>query len=606
MNPTLNRGSCVRYCVGDRLKHRGHVEFLRPCSRASIVQCDGWHTRDSGPTLRGVAEPKDVLMQQLTGMDASFLHMETATTQGHVGSLSIFDAKTAPATFGLEGLKAILVQRLHMAPLLRRRLIEVPLGLDQPYWLEDPDFDINYHVREIALPPPGDELRLAEQVARIHERPLDRRRPLWELYLIFGLADGHVAQYTKMHHSAVDGVSGAELLTVLLDLEPEPPAPIAPEEPWQPDTEPSQLEMFVRGVGTLAAQPLKALRFQRRTLQAMGRRDPASALAAAVLPATANLGAAGLMLLDRIVTSRMAKPAQDGEVLVRPTLTAPRTIFNQTISPHRRYGFGSLSLETTKEVKNAFGVTVNDVVLAICGGALRKYLLESDDLPPESLLAMVPVSVRTEDQKSAGGNQVSAMIATLATDEADPVKRLQTIHDAMMVAKSDHKAIPAELLQDFAQFAMPALAARAARVVAGTKVADRVTAPFNVTVSNVPGPNFPLYGGGARMVGCYPVSTIADGVGLNITVMSYMGDLDFGIVACREMLPDPAHLIDLLRDSLGELDKAAKALNPTSAKLSRSSKVSAMPKRSKKSSTTTAAAKKRSAASTKRSARSTS
>lgn len=543
-------------------------------------------------------------MQQLTGMDASFLHMETATTQGHVGSLTIFDAKSAPAEFGLEELKAILTQRLHLAPLLRRRLIEVPLGLDQPYWLEDPDFDLNYHVREIALPPPGDEIRLAEQVARIHERPLDRRRPLWELYLIWGLADGHVAQYTKMHHSAVDGVSGAELLAVLLDLEPEPPVPVPPDKPWQADAEPSQLEMLMRGVATLATQPLKALRFQRRTLQTMGRRDPASALAAAVLPATANLGAAGLMLLDQIVTRRMVKPARDGEVLARPTLTAPRTVFNHTISAHRRFGFGSLSLDTTKEVKNAFGVTVNDVVLAICGGALRQYLLESDDLPAESLLAMVPVSVRSEDQKGAGGNQVSAMIATLATDEVDPVERLRTIHEAMMVAKSDHKAIPAELLQDFAQFATPALAARAARVVAGAKVADRVNVPFNVTVSNVPGPNFPLYAGGARMVGCYPVSTIADGIGLNITVMSYMGDLDFGIVACREMLPEPMRLIELLGDSLNELEKAAQAVkDPTSSKPPRSSKAKGSTKRPSATKAANASkAKKRSTTSAKRSA----
>ncbi|MEJ7583905.1 MAG: wax ester/triacylglycerol synthase family O-acyltransferase, partial [Acidimicrobiales bacterium] len=476
-------------------------------------------------------------MQQLTGMDAAFLHMETPTTQGHVGSLTIFDANSAPTEFGFEDIKAVLEDRLHVAPVLRRRLVEVPLGLDQPYWIEDPDFDLDYHVREIALPPPGDERRLAEQVARLHERPLDRRRPLWELYVIWGLADGHVAQYTKIHHSAVDGVSGAELLAVLLDLEPEPRKVDPPDEPWRPEAEPTQLQMLLRGMGTLATQPLKALRFQRRTLQTMGRRDLGSAAAAALLPATANLGALGLMLVDRLITTRMARPAtSEGEVMERPTRLAPRTVFNRTISSHRRFAFGSLSLDTAKDVKNAFSVTVNDVVLAICGGALRRYLDERNELPDESLLAMVPVSVRTEDNKAAMGNQVSAMIATLATDETDPVERLRKIHEAMQVAKRDHKAIPADLLQDYAQFATPALAARAARAVARTKIADLVNPPFNLTVSNVPGPNFPLYGAGARMVGCFPVSAIVDGVGLNITVMSYMGDLDFGIVACREML----------------------------------------------------------------------
>jgi len=497
-------------------------------------------------------------MQQLTGMDAAFLHMETVATQGHVGSLTIFDAKSAAAEFGFEEVKNILQERLHLAPVLRRRLVEVPFGLDQPYWIEDPDFDIDYHVREIALPPPGDERRLAEQVARIHERALDRRRPLWELYVIWGLADGHVAQYTKIHHSAVDGVSGAELLAVLLDLEPEPAKPEPPETPWKPEAVPTDLEMLLRGVGTLATQPLKALRFQRRTLQTMGRSDPGSAALAAILPATANLGAAGLALVDRVVTSRLPKPTNsEGEVMERPTLRAPRTIFNHTISPHRRFGFGSLSLDTTKEVKKAFGVTVNDVIMALCGGALRRYLLDLGELPDDSLLAMVPVSIRTEDQKAAMGNQVSAMIATLATDEADPAARVRTIHEAMVAAKETYNAIPADLLMDYTQFATPALAARAARAVARARLADRINLPFNVTVSNVPGPNFPLYGAGARMVGCFPVSAIADGVGLNITVMSYMGDLDFGIVACREMLPDPFVLIDHLRDDLEQLNKAA-------------------------------------------------
>jgi WS/DGAT/MGAT family acyltransferase len=497
-------------------------------------------------------------MQQLTGMDATFLHLETPATQGHVGSLAVFDAKSAPVEFGFGEIKSILEQRLHLAPVLRRRLVEVPLGLDHPYWIEDPDFDIDYHVREIALPPPGDERRLAEQVARIHERHLDRSRPLWELYVIWNLADGHVAQYTKIHHSAIDGVSGAELLAVLLDLEPEPRTVDPPEKPWRPEPVPTELEMLLRGVATLTTQPLKALRFQRRALETMGRRDPGSVAAAAILPATAALGALGLAVVDRVIKDRLPKPTNpEGKVIEQPALRAPRTVFNRSISAHRRFSFGSLSLDTAKEVKNTLGTTVNDVILAVCGGALRRYLAERGELPAESLLAMVPVSVRTDEQKGAMGNQVSAIIAALATDEEDPVVRLNRIHEAMVAAKSQHRAIPADLLQDYTQFATPALAARAARAVARTRIADRINAPFNVTISNVPGPNFPLYGAGARMVGCFPVSTITDGAGLNITVMSYMGELHFGVVACREMLPDPFSLIDHLRDSLDELAKAA-------------------------------------------------
>jgi WS/DGAT/MGAT family acyltransferase len=496
-------------------------------------------------------------VQQLTGMDASFLYMETAGTHGHVGSLAVFDPSNAP-TFDFEEMKRILADRLHLAPPLRRRLVEVPFGLDHPYWIEDPDFDLDYHVREIALPPPGDETRLADQVARIHERPLDRARPLWEMYLIWGLADGYVAQYTKMHHSAIDGVSGAEILATLLDLEPEPRKVEPPEKPWTPDAEPSEVEMLLRGLQSLVAQPLKSIRFQRRTLEALGRGDPGTRAGVAILPATANLGAVGLVLVERFITSRLPKPAnREGEVIERPTVRPPRTKFNRTVSAHRRFSFGSLPLDTVKNIKNAFGVTVNDVVLALCAGALRRYLDETGDLPEQPLAAMVPVSVRADTEQGALGNKVSAMIVSLATDIADPVDRLREIHEATVVAKEQHNAIPADLLQDYSQFATPALVARAARAAARARVADRIDVPFNVTISNIPGPNFPLYGAGARLVGIYPVSAIADGLGLNITVMSYMGNMDFGIVACREMLPDPWKLIDLLRESLDELQKAS-------------------------------------------------
>ena len=288
------------------------------------------------------------------------------------------------------------------------------------------------------------------------------------------------------------------------------------------------------GVFSLATQPLKALRFQRRTMQAMGRRDVGSQALAAILPATANLGAAGLAIVDRVVTSRLPKPVnKEGEVMEAPTLRAPRTIFNGSISPHRRFAFGPLSLDTAKEVKNTFGVTVNDVILAMCGGALRRYLSERDELPDEPLLAMVPVSVRTEEQKGAMGNQVSAMIANLATDEADPVTRLRTIHDGMHIAKQQHKAIPASSSGLHASSQHPQSPPARRERVARAKVVDLVNPPFNVTISNIPGPTSRSTAPGPGLVGSYPVSAIADGLGLNITVMSYIGDLDFGIVACQ-------------------------------------------------------------------------
>lgn len=494
-------------------------------------------------------------MQQLTGLDASFLNMETPTTYGHVASLVLIDAATATVPVTLDSFRELLEARMHLVPPYRRKLVTVPFGIDHPYWIEDPDFDIEYHLREIAIPAPGNQLQLAEQVARICARPLDRSRPLWEAYLIFGIENGQVGLLTKIHHSAIDGVSGAEILATLLDLTPEIQVVPPPEKPWQPEAIPSTAEMLRRGGIAVVSTPTKMLRFQRKALQSLGLKG------LLMNPAIAQLGVVGLQVADMITRmggGNTQQPTPDtGEVVSRPPLFAPRTSFNTTITGHRRWAYGSVSLEEVKAVKNAFGVTVNDVVLALCAGALRSYLLKRDELPADPLLAMVPVSIRTEDEKGAGGNRVLAMVASLATHEADPVKRLRSIHDSMAVAKNEFKAIPADLLTDFTQFATPAIAARAARVAARARLVDRINLPFNVVISNVPGPTFPIYCGGAQVTHTYPISAITDGVGLNMTVMSYLGGIDFGLVACRELMPDLWELMDGIHESLAELQKAA-------------------------------------------------
>ncbi len=481
-------------------------------------------------------------MQQLTGLDTSFLNLETPTTYGHVSGLAIFDPSSAPVPATFEDVKRLIEQRIHLLPPYRRRLVEVPFGLDHPYWIEDPDFDLDFHVRHMGLPPPGNSRQLAEQVSRIVARPLDRSRPLWELYFIEGLEGGHVAQLTKIHHCAIDGVSGAELLTTLLDLTPEPRKVEPPRRAWRPEPEPTQVEMLARGLWGVIGTPRKAIRLGRQSL----RHLPAlsRSLGFGQLP--------GESLLNR-VTGRRPPP-----MLSEASTPAPRTPFNDRITPHRRFAFGSLSLDEVKAVKKQFDVTVNDVVLALCAGALRRYLKDLGELPSAPLVAMVPVSVRTEEQKKSFGNQVSSMTACLHTDVSDPVTRLQRIHESMRVAKEQHQALPATLLQDFAQFAPPAVAARAARVIARAAVANWVDLPFNVVISNIPGPQFPIYGTGAKLVANYPVSAINDGVGLNITVQSYNGSLDFGAIACRQLMPDLWDLVDHLRDALGELREAAK------------------------------------------------
>jgi WS/DGAT/MGAT family acyltransferase len=481
-------------------------------------------------------------MQQLTGLDTSFLNMETGTTYGHVSGLAIFDPSTAAGPIGLDDVKALIEERLHLLPPYRRRLVEVPFGLDHPYWIEDPDFDIDFHVRHIGLPPPGDARQLGEQVSRIVARPLDRRRPLWELYVIEGLEGGHSAQLTKIHHCAIDGVSGTELLTALLDLTPEPRKVDPPRRAWRPEPEPTQIEMMARGAWAVAGTPRKSFRLARQALRHLP--ELSRSLGFGELP--------GSGVLNRLIGRR------PDPLLSEASTQAPRTPFNDQITPHRRFAFGSLSLDDVKEIKNQQSVTVNDVVMAVCAGALRRYLEERKELPPDPLVAMVPVSIRTEGQKGTFGNQVSAMSASLHTHIADPIQRLERIHESMLVAKEQHQALPATLLQDFAQFAPPAVAARAARVIARATVANLMDVPFNVVISNVPGPQFPIYGWGARLVANYPVSAINDGVGLNITVQSYDGSLDFGLIACRELMPDVWDLMDYLRDTLHELKAAAK------------------------------------------------
>ncbi len=489
-------------------------------------------------------------MQQLTGLDTSFLNMETPTTYGHVCGLALFDPSTAPgAPPTFEDMKKLISDRLHLLPPYRRRLVTVPFGLDHPYWIEDPDFDLDFHVRHIGLPPPGDDRQLGEQVSRIVARPLDRNRPLWELYVIEGLQNGLVAQLTKIHHSAIDGVSGAEILANLLDLTPEPRKVDPPKRAWRPEPEPTQLEMMTRGLVAVAGTPRKAFRLGRQAL----RHLPALAdsLGFGELPGSTEL--------NRLIGRR------PDPMLEEAATPAPRTFFNDRITPHRRFAFGSLSLDEVKEIKGQLGATVNDIVMALCGGALRRYLLERKALPADPLIAMVPVSVRTEEQQGTYGNQVSAMTASLHTDVEDPIERVRRTHESMRVAKEKHQALPASLLQDFAQFAPPAVAARAARVIARATVAEWVDVPFNVVVSNVPGPQFPLYGVGSKLIANFPVSAINDGVGLNITVQSYDGSLDFGLIACRELMPDLWDLMDDLRVALRELKEAAKAASATEA-----------------------------------------
>jgi len=473
-------------------------------------------------------------MQQLSGLDASFLAMETANTTGHVGGLSLLDPSDAPAPLTLARLTEVMAERLPLVPVLRRKLLNAPFGLDQPYWVDDPDFDIEYHIRELALPRPGSDAQLTEQVARLHARPLDKTRPLWEIYLITGLARRRIAVYTKIHHAAIDGVSGAELLTVLLDLSPDG-REIPASAPFRPAAAPNRAVLSVLAAARLAWRPVQTVRLTGGVVRVL------PALAPALSPVVG-----GLLGLDR----------GDGGVIHTAAGRAPGTPFNQPITPHRRVAFRSVPLDEVKAVKNAFGFSVNDVVLAMCAGALRRWLADHEALPEQPLIAMIPVSVRDPASKGALGNKVSAMLAALPTNAPDPENRLELAHAATQIAKAQQAAIPQGLVDQISDFALPALTARAARVVFATGLLHRLP-PFNVTISNVPGPNVPVYLCGAKLLAHYPVSVITAGQGLNMTVVGYLGKLHFGLTSCRELVPDLETLASYLVDELELLAKAA-------------------------------------------------
>ncbi len=481
-------------------------------------------------------------MKQLSSLDTQFLAIEDRRRTGHVAGLAIHDPSTAPdGTLTCASMSKLLRERMHLLPPLRWRLIEVPLGLDYPYWVEDDRFDLSYHVREAALAAPGDDNQLAELVSRLHARPLDRDRPLWEMYVISGLKNNYVAVYTKIHHAVIDGVSGAEITGLLLDVSPES-RPLSPADPSVPERPPGSVELWGRALAGIPRSSVRMLRSLPRAL-----------------PNLEETTFSTIPLVGR--TSRMVGRVQglarrDRGRVTRRAMTAPRTSFNRRVSPHRRFAFGSLELQRVKDVKNAYGVTVNDVVVSLCAGAVRRWLVDHNELPDEPLVVQIPVSVRTEDQAGTYGNRVLMMAAPLHTQLADPVERLKATSASMSELKERHRALPADLLSDVNHFIPPALFSRAARATFALATSSVGRPTWNLVVSNVPGPQFPLYCGGARLVANYPVSVITDGIGLNITVMSYDGRVDIGIIVDREQIRDVWSLLDGIDVSLAELEGA--------------------------------------------------
>lgn len=452
-------------------------------------------------------------MQRLSGLDASFLYLETENQPMHVCALMELDTSTMPDGYTFDRLRDGLSRRLQALPEFREKLADSLLNLDHPVWVDDKNFDIDRHVHRIGLPAPGGRVELSEICGHIASLPLDRRRPLWEMWVLEGVAEGRLAVLTKIHHAGVDGVTGANLLSQLCTTEVDAPAP----EP-------------VDGVGDASGWQIAAgglLRFASRPLQL-----------ANMVPETVN------SLLATVLRAR------DGLTMARP-FTAPPTLFNASISGRRTVAFAELDLEDVKTVKDHFGVKVNDVVMALVSGVLRQFLADRNALPESSLVASVPVSVHGRSDRQ-GRNQVSAMFACLHTEIADPVQRLEAIAEANSVAKQHSSAIGATLLQDWTQFAAPAVFGVAMRVYAMTRLTESLPV-HNLVVSNVPGPQLPLFLLGGEVKAMYPLGPIFHGSGLNITVMSLNGGLDVGLIADPDLLPDLWDMADEFAVVLEEL-----------------------------------------------------
>ena len=347
-------------------------------------------------------------MKQLSALDAQFLALETDRNYGHVGSVAILDPSTAgPEGASLERIKGLLAERQHMLRPFTHRLAEVPFGLDWPYWVRDEHFDLGYHCRELALPAPGSMDQLREQVARIYSRPLDRSRPLWELYLIHGLEGDRIALMTKIHHAAVDGVSGGEILTMLYDVTPEPRA-VEPAADPDGDDSASGRDMLLRAVTALPGAPARVVRRAGRLLPHVD-----------VVPSV--LGVPGSETISKALSRVRGGSAK---VIARPAIRPPRGAYDGMVSPHRIFGLASVSLSDVKRVKDHFGVKVNDVIVAIAAGALRDHLERHDSLPQAPLVAQIPVSVRTDEERGTFGNQVSVMFVPIPTHIEAPEERV--------------------------------------------------------------------------------------------------------------------------------------------------------------------------------------
>lgn len=460
-------------------------------------------------------------MQRVAGPDATFLSAERPEWHFHVSALLILDAASSER-FSLDSVRQSLANRLHRMPQFRWKLGGDPLGgLGRPMWIDDPNFDLDRHLHHVALPGAGDRHELGELVGTLVSSKLNRSRPLWEMWLIEGLARGRSALLAKVHHSIIDGESGAELVTLLCDMEADPP-PDPPPPAWVPEPPPSQEERWRMAAGDVAEWPVRVAKLGRQLVQQ------------------------GTTYVSH--TRGADRPPHPFE--------APKTSFNGRLTPDRAFASAALDLDRAKAVKGAADVKLNDVVLAVTGGAMRSYLAESGELPEKPLVAQVPVSIRGDEPTDHVGTKVSMMFTSIATDIADPAERLRSIHRTTAMAKQVRSALTGQRRINLTDTLPSGLISVAARTWTAAGLDTAVPPVFNLIVSNVPGPPFDLYLAGARIESMYPMGPLLFGSGLNVTVVSNAERLDVGLLSCPDLLPDAWQIADRMQPSLDELADA--------------------------------------------------
>lgn len=467
-------------------------------------------------------------MERLDGLDSSFVSLESVAAPMQVAMTVVLDPSTAPGGYSFDRLRRVVEDRLHLLAPFRRRLIEMPGRLQHPVWIEDPAFELGNHLRRHVVPAPGGPAELEDFTAEVISRPLDRSRPLWEMHVVEGLEGGMLGVVTKVHHAAIDGISGAELAAVLLDVRPEPTPVPPPDSEWRPEPLPSNLARARDSFHQVLRLPGEIARVVART------------------------GIAGVRIWRHNRRSRTNPPPGP--------FSAPRTPCNAPLTSCRHVAFTHVGLEEVKQIRDMAAATVNDVVLALCAAALRALLADSGDLPQRSLVAAVPVSVRTKDQRGTWGNRLSVMLVDLATSIDDPVDRLRAIAANSRAAKTQDRLLGPDTISQLARLTPPAVLARAGELDSQLNLFARLPPLCNLVVSSFPGPTFPLYCAGARMVAAYPMGPLIVGTGLNITVQSYLGSLWFGVVACPDTIPEPWTIPGRVIGALDELTKRATGL----------------------------------------------